>query len=137
MEPFEIVDHTADVGIVAHGATLPELFANAAAGLATIVTDRDRVEERASRRLRVEAEDRAGLLAALLSELLFLLEVERFVTRRIEVESVSDIEAVATAFGEPICDRHEFLAEVKAVTHHDLSVERDGDAWRATVLFDV
>ena len=31
--PYEILEHTADVGLKAHGQTLPELFANAARGM--------------------------------------------------------------------------------------------------------
>src|SRR5438876_10903097 len=31
--PFEVVEHTADVVLVAHGRTLEELFANAARGM--------------------------------------------------------------------------------------------------------
>src|SRR3972149_294317 len=39
--PFEILEHTADVGIVAHGASLEEIFANAAAGMFALMADPD------------------------------------------------------------------------------------------------
>jgi SHS2 domain-containing protein len=137
MKPFEIVEHTADVGLVARGRTLPELFANAALGMMSLLVDADSVAPGEAMPVSVEADDRATLLAALLSELLFRLEVDRFVTHHIAVSSLSDVELHATAYGERIGEHHEFLGEIKAVTHHDLTVEPDGDAWRATVLFDV
>lgn len=137
MKLFEIVDHTADVGIVAHGATREQLFANAALGMMSIIVDPASVQPGETLEVCVEADDRAALLAAFLSELLFRLEVEHFVTHRAEVSNVSDTELRATLHGEQICERHEFLGEIKAVTHHGLSVEQDGDAWHATVLFDI
>ena len=70
VQPFEIVDHTADVGVRAYGATPEELFANAALGMFSIIGDVERVAPRETRDVRAEAEDVALLLAAFLGELL-------------------------------------------------------------------
>ena len=137
MEPFEIIDHTADVGLVARGATLEELFANAARGMLAIIGDVDKVEARQTRQVHAEAADPAGLLAAFLSELLYLLDVEQFVTRDVEVESVAETAVRATLHGEPIAPHHDLHTEIKAVTHHELTVEHTEHGWRATVLFDI
>ncbi len=137
MQPFEIIDHTADIGLAARGATREELFANAALGMMSIIGDAENINEAETRPVRVTADDPAALLAAFLGELLFLLEVDRFVTRRVDVESVTDTNVRATAHGEPLGPHHELETEIKAVTHHDLSVEQRGDTWHATVLFDV
>src|SRR3990172_9412846 len=37
--PYEILEHTADVGIKAYGRTLPELFVNAARGMIALALD--------------------------------------------------------------------------------------------------
>ncbi len=137
MRPFEITDHTADVGITAYGATREELFANAALGMLSIIGDPDTVAPKQAREVQVQASDPAALLAAFLAELLFLLEVEHFVTRRADVESVSDTEARATLHGEPIAPHHDLHTEIKAVTHHELTVEHTEHGWRGTVLFDI
>ena len=137
MQPFEIIDHTADVGLAAHGVTCEELFANAALGMCTIIGDAGTVREAETRETRAAAPDRAALLAAFLGELLYLFEVERFVCRRAEVESVTDTEARAVLHGEPISPRHDLHTEIKAVTHHGLTVEQRDGAWHATVLFDI
>ena len=42
---FEIIEHTADVGIRAYGANMQEAFANAAKGLFSLIIELDDVEE--------------------------------------------------------------------------------------------
>ena len=39
MRRFEILDHTADIGIIAFGSTLPELFEHAAYGMCSLMFD--------------------------------------------------------------------------------------------------
>ena len=41
---YEIIEHTADVGIKAYGETLSEAFENAAKGMFDIITDSSEVE---------------------------------------------------------------------------------------------
>ncbi len=134
---YDIIDHTADVGLVAFGNSREEVFANAALGMLEIMSDRIRVSPREQRRIAVEADDAALLLAAVLSELLYLLEVERFATHHLTVEAVSDTKASAVAHGEPVAPHHEFRTAIKAVTHHDLEVTETADGWRAQVFFDI
>ena len=43
MKRYELIDHTADVGLRAFGKTLPELFRNAAIGLFEMMTDLEKV----------------------------------------------------------------------------------------------
>ncbi|MGH9785587.1 MAG: archease, partial [Terriglobia bacterium] len=37
--PYEILEHTADVGLKAYGRTLPELFVNAAVGMIALALE--------------------------------------------------------------------------------------------------
>lgn len=134
---FEIIDHTADVGLAAYGATCEELFANAALGMFSVIGDAARVRPAETRRVHVRADGLESLLAVFLSELLYQLEVDRFVPHDVEVESISDAEVRAVVHGEPLAPRHELHTEIKAVTHHGLTVEKTDEGWRATVLFDV
>ena len=137
MHKFEILDHTADIGVAAYGATLEELFANAALGMFTIVGDPTRVAPREEREVHVRSDDIESLLAAFLAELLYLFEVGRFMPHRTVVQAVSDNEIRATVHGEPVSPLHDLTTDIKAVTHHGLLVEKRDDLWRATVLFDV
>jgi SHS2 domain-containing protein len=135
---YRILDHTADVGLEAQGATLAEAFANVAAGMYSIMVHLDRVSETVQRPVEVEAEDVEGLLTAWLLELLFITEVEGLVFRRFDVQEASPTRLVATAHGEPLDpERHPKGAVVKAVTRHHLEVKPFEGGYRVRVILDV
>jgi SHS2 domain-containing protein len=135
--PFEVIEHTADVGIVAYGATLEEVFAHAAEGMLSFLIPPATVHPRERRRIAVEAEDVPGLLVAWLNELLVLLNAHGFVPRSFDVREVSSGRVEADVWGEPVDpERHRFRLDVKAATYHQLEVRRNG-RWRARVIFDV
>ncbi|WP_448593343.1 archease, partial [Thermoflexus hugenholtzii] len=74
--PFEEIPHTADWAIRAYGRTLPELFAHAALGMYSLLTDLETVPEAERREALVEAASPEGLLVAWLNELVYLTERE-------------------------------------------------------------
>jgi len=82
--PFEILEHTADAGIVAHGRTMAEAFAHAAEGMYALMVDLDGIREIETREVTVQAPDLHNLLTGWLLELLFLTETEGLVFRRFE-----------------------------------------------------
>ncbi len=136
--PFEILEHTTDVGIVAHGNSLAELFANAAAGMFAIMADLEGVRQTEERRIEVEARDREGLMVRWLTELLYYLAAEELLFSRFIVEEVSETRLRARAFGERIDpERHRLHFGVKAVTRHMLEVAEEDGGYRAQVLFDI
>lgn len=136
--PFEILEHTADVGIVAHGDSLAELFANAATGMFAIMAELEDVRQTEERRIEVEARDQEGLMVRWLTELLYYLDAEELLFSRFVVEEVSETRLRARAFGERIdAERHRLHFGVKAVTRHMLEVAQEEDEYRAQVLFDI
>ncbi len=135
--PFEEIDHTADVGIVARGATLEELFENAAAGLLHFLIDPGAGVARERREVVAEADDLEGLLVAWLNELLVLLNAEGFLPVRWTVRELTDRRLRAEVEGEPVdAARHQFRLDVKATTYHQLQIRKNGE-WQAQVIFDV
>ena len=137
MNRFEVLDHTADIGIIAYGRTLEELFANAAFGMFSVIGDVTTVSPREERPVLVRADGLGPLLGEFLGELLYLFDAEHFVVREAQVEAVTDREVRASVRGEPISPAHRLHTEIKAVTHHRLRVEKTPEGWSATVLFDV
>ena len=105
------------------------------------------VRETESRTVAAAGDSVADALRALLAEALFLFDTQGFLAAgaTVTVEGGASVEeGVPTAvraelYGEPLDrDRHELLAEVKAVTFHRLQAEALPDGgWRATVLLDV
>jgi SHS2 domain-containing protein len=99
---LQAVDHTADRGIIVQAADLEELFARAAWGMFSIVTDLKTVKPAQSEKMVVTAPDREALLVRWLSELNF-----RHVTRhrlfcRFQIMLLSERELVAEVGGENI-----------------------------------
>jgi SHS2 domain-containing protein len=136
--PFEILEHTADAGIVAHGGSLEEAFANAAAGMFALMADPDGVRPLEERRIEVEGRDHEGLLVRWLTELLYYVDAEEMLFSRFAVEEVGHRRLRARAWGERIDrDRHRLHFGVKAVTRHMLEVRREDGGFRAQVLFDI
>src|SRR5271157_2160416 len=66
---LEFLDHTADAGILVQAPDLKELFARAAWGMFSLVTDIDMVRPVERSRIRIEASDRLALMVNWLAEL--------------------------------------------------------------------
>ena len=136
--PFEVLEHTADVGIIVHGADLAELFANAGAAMFALMAELEGVEEREERSIQVEARDRETLLVRWLTELLYYLDAQEMLFRRFQIEEMTETRLRARGFGEAIDqERHQLHFGVKAVTRHMLEIAPEDGGYRATVLFDI
>lgn len=135
---FEILDHPADVGFLARGRTLPELFANAALALMSLGWQLDAVEERERREIEAEGEDTETLLYAWLSEILAVADAEAMVFRRFEASELTGGRVRGAAWGEPVDKmRHKPLTYIKAVTLHQFEVKQTAAGWTARVFLDV
>ena len=134
---FEVIDHTADIGIAAYGEDLKEAFANAAYALFSLMADLDGVDDASCYQVDVTAEDRSELLVAWLNELIYLFEVENVLFKRFEIGKIEETRLRARCYGEKIdTERHRIKLGVKAATYHMLKVE-EGDGFRVQVLFDI
>lgn len=136
MRDFDIIEHTADTGIIAYGSDLKEAFANAAHAMFSMIADLEAVNEEVCRQIEAEAADRDGLLVSWLNELLYLFDVERIVFKRFEVAELGETRIRADGYGEPVDpSRHGLKSGVKAATYHMLKIEED-DGCRVRVIFD-
>ena len=137
-QPFEIIEHPADVGFVAYGATLEELFANAALAMLSLGCELSGVEEKLSRAIEVSAADLESLLYAWLAEILGIADGEQLVFCRAEVSALGDDRVSGIVHGERFDKaRHRAGTYIKAVTMHQLRVEKTAEGWRAQVYLDV
>ena len=137
---YEFFEHTADVGAVVRGATLPRLFENAARALFDLLCDRRTVRPRRTVRIVVQGSSLEDLLVRWLSELLYRLETEDLVFSSFAVERVDRLRfrARGRARGETIDRaRHRLRREIKAVTYHQIRLVRGRSAWRVRLVIDV
>ena len=137
MSGYELIDHTADVGIRAWGESLAEVFAQAALGMFSFMSGLESVRERESREVVAEGADREVLLVAWLNELVYLFGVEGLLFRRFDVLEMEDTRIRARCHGERFDQaRHSVTAEVKSATYHMLEVKKN-DLWHARVILDI
>lgn len=137
-EPFEILEHAADVGFRAQGRTLRELFANAALAVESIAMDIASAEPRTEYPLSAGGEDRESLLINWLNEIVYYIDGPRVVMCRFDISELTPTAVRAKGWGEPRDpQRHPVRIVVKAVTYHQLSVEERDEGWVAQVFLDI
>ena len=135
---FEILEHTADIGIRAWGKTLAEHFENAALAVVSIAVEVDRVEPRIAYPIAASGEDRESLLVNWLNEVVYYLDGRRVAMSRFQVEALTDTSVAGKGWGEPRePERHPSKIIVKAVTYHQLRVYQEQDRWIAEVYLDI
>lgn len=134
---FEVIDHTADVGIRAYGENMGQAFANAAGALFSLIAELDDVEEVLHRDIELTATDQESLLVEWLNELIYLFDTENIIFKRFDVVGLTDTRLRARGFGEMVdSSKHRLKTGVKAATYHMLRVEKD-DGCQVQVLFDI
>ena len=138
MKTYELIDHTADVGIKAYGKTLSEAFENAAKGMFDIITDSSEIESVGQYNIELEAPDLEQLLVDWLSELLFLNSAKNLVFGFFKIYlDEKNKKLTAKVFGEKFdLSKHKIGAEIKAVTYHMLEVKKK-KPYHVQVLFDI
>jgi SHS2 domain-containing protein len=136
MQRFELIEHTADIGINAYGKDLPEAFASAAYGMFSIIAELDSVKEVASRRVEVTADDIESLLFEWLNSLLYYFDIEMLLFSRFDIIEFGDTRLVADCRGEKYdASRHRLKTGVKSATYHMLEVDRKNN--RVRVIFEI
>ncbi|HMK76245.1 MAG TPA: archease [Thermodesulfobacteriota bacterium] len=135
---FEILDHTADIGVIVYGENLGALFANAGKAFFHLITDLRKVRTWIEKRIDIGGESLDRLMVDWLSELLYLHDVEGLLFKRFRVESVGKDGLKAIAKGEPFQEGvHVVKTQVKAVTYHQIEVRQEKGHWRAQIIFDL
>ena len=131
--PYELIDHTGDIGVVARAPTLEELFAECARAMMAILAEAPSPSPSGADDFPVAGADPAEELRDFLSELLYRFSTDH----RMYVRFTARPGAVDAAWEPYDAERHPLRTELKAVTYHQLEVVREGDGWRGRVIFDV
>lgn len=136
MKRFQLVEHTADTGLIACGEDLAGAFANAAYGLFSIITNVSRVRAAQSRVVTVSAGDIEGLLFNWMNHLIYLFDVEHLLFKRFDMTDFNEKSLRATCRGERYDpSRHELKLGVKSATYHLLKIDREKNT--VQVILDV
>ena len=140
---YEIIDHTADIGLKVYGKNKEELFLNAARGMFFLITDTQLTPVSNKNRKYYTVNNNASniedLLVAWLSELLFIHATEFVILDDYEIHSLTEqmIKSRVGAIkikGSP----YRVVREIKAITYHNLHIFQDKTGrWQANIVFDI
>ncbi len=133
---YEVLEHTADIGIRVYGRTLSELYSNAAEGMYAIIYDTSGGKGFQSIALEIDGMDAEHLMVRWLSELLNLSR-QGWVFDRFEISDITERKIMARCHGEKHKQQIKPKSEIKLVTYHGLKVERFEEGYKAEIIFDV
>ncbi|MFC1752190.1 archease [Thermoproteota archaeon] len=134
---FEIIEHTADVGIQVYGSNLKDLFESAAIGLFSLIIDRGKIQASKSVVIDLKEDNQEELLVAWLNELLFQLSTRLFIPKEFNIDKITENSISAHLQGESFDQsRHEITSEIKAATYHELAIKKIEGGYEARVILD-
>ena len=137
-KPYEIFEHTADVGLQIFGRTLPELFIHAAQGMESLLVEPEQVQIKTSQIVIVEGHDTLSLLIEWLNELIFLFDTQHLLLTQFEIESFAETRLKARVSGETYQrERHDLSSAIKAATWHEAAITQSDTCYQARVIFDL
>lgn len=130
---FEEISHTADWSVRVWAQDLPSLFAEAARAMNSLSGTLTGNSRRVERTFESEAPDSESLLVAFLSELVYYQEQENLAFDKFELEVKSKKLKVEMEGAQIIS----LDKAIKAVTYHNLRIEKTDQGVETTIVFDV
>ncbi len=135
MKKYENLEHKADLKIRVFGKTKEELFLNAVLAMEEGLRPENKEQRTENRNIKVKSDNLETLLVDFLSEVLYLVQVNKEIYQDMKFKKFTDIEIEAKLSGKKV---ESFGEDIKGVTYHDLEIKENSDkSWEATVLFDV
>ena len=121
---FELIEHTADVGVIGKGATMAEAFENAAYGMFSVMAELDRYKPTRQQSFTVVGAYDVALLERFLSSLLLIFDADNLLPLEFEITEISMNRLTCWVSTRPADDEVEWLGPtIKAVTMHEMSVQ--------------
>lgn len=141
MTPWEVLEHTADVGLRVEAETIEEAIASVVEGFGGLVCPEGEIDPAEPWQLQVEADELDDLVVDMLDEINYIHQTQRFLPAHCEVilDEVGETQryrATIRMRGETYDEgKHGHLMEIKATTYHGFEIQQDPP--RIEVIFDV
>lgn len=138
MKNYQFLAHTADVRLLVHASTVPELFEVALEGMNALlkpVLSPQAVAQVVSETITLMASDETALLVDFLSAVLTLSVINKAIFYQVVFTRLTSTDLEATLTGKRVVS---FGEDIKAVTYHGATVVHGADgAYEVTVTFDI
>ncbi|MCD6586335.1 MAG: archease [Desulfobacteraceae bacterium] len=135
---YELIDHTADIGIRVTETSIKNLFETAAHAMFEQITEPAKLNGTHTKKIHVKGIDPPDLLINWLRELLWCWTIDNCLVRKVAINVINNNHLSAKISYDKFDPKtHEILKDIKAVTYHDASVVQTDAGWEATIIFDV
>ena len=138
MKNYELIEHTADIGIRVKGQNLNDLFRNSALAMFDIMAERKNPTVKKQEKINIEqqADNLEELFINWLNELLSLSATKDLIFSDFQISKLDENILQVIATGEDI-KNYKVNTEIKAATYHALRLGKAESGWEAEVIFDV
>lgn len=135
---FKFLPHTADIKIQVQAKTLNLGFKDSALALKKVITDKNNIKTKQTKKIKIKAQDTKSLLYNFLEEFLYLLDAKNFLLSKIKEIKINknQTELIATAIGDKATN-YEFTNDVKAITYSDMKIKKNSKGYRLEFVLDV
>jgi len=138
MKYYELIDHTADLGIRVSGKNLSTLFSNAGHALFDLMADNSALVADRQKELRLRADDLDELMFLWIRTLLAEFVCESWMYMHFDVSITQQRSLWALLRGhKTVMPQHLLRNDLKAITYHELHVSMRDNVWTTQLIFDV
>jgi len=138
MKNYEVLEHTADIGIRVKSSSLDGLFKSAGLAITELSAKKQKNQfpEKHKFVITQKANNVEELFVNWLNELLSLSSAEALIFEDIKINQINEqfVDAIATGTDSR---NYKTNIEIKAATYHQLKVQKVNSHWQAEVIFDV
>jgi len=134
MDKYRLLEHKADLKIKVFSQDLTELFVNAALAVAEQQNPMAQKEAEEWEPIEIESNDLDSLLVDWLNEILSRSDLNRKIYTNFQIEELSKSHLKARIAGQKVSQKQ---IDIKAATYYQLEIEKKGNQWQATIVFDI
>ncbi|MGO9116412.1 MAG: archease [Desulfomonilaceae bacterium] len=134
---WKLLEHTADIRLEVYGATLEDLFINAALGFSNSILPEAELTSQTELEINVEADSAEELLVNWLRELLFLNQTRKLIMTHVQMIVFTETNLLAKVSFTINPPDVESSFEIKGVTYHGLSIVKNSQGYSARIVFDI
>lgn len=141
MHTFKFIEHTGDIATDLTASSIEELFICALETWKCAIYDGEELKPDETKKIELNADSFEELLVDFLSEINYLLLTKKcfcISVLSLSIKQNKEFQLQAELNGVNISDKTiELNEEIKAVTYHQLKIEKNKDGFRTRIVFDI
>jgi SHS2 domain-containing protein len=138
---YKFIDHTADIACEVSGDTLEELFTASVEAWRSSVVKEANYCNRKIKKFKLKASSKEQLLVDLISELNFNLFTRKWffnLVMDLEIKQKNDTWFLSIEIeGMPVLQDFKIKQEIKAITFHQMNIEKRENKYYTLIIFDI